>query len=77
MDDINIKNGCVGPQIFTEGINNSLGVISYQTFCIMGDNIGGAIMIFEMKADPKDKQALENLKPLYDIIISTFQLNKQ
>lgn len=72
MDDINM-DGCVGPQVFSDRIGGDISIQGYQTFCLLGDDIGKATVTFSLGAGSDHAELLDEYKPLYDTILSTFR----
>ena len=64
-------NGCRGPQVFAEGIG-ALDIVGYQTLCLLGEDSGGIAVVFSLMADNKNAESLDQHKPLYEAILSTF-----
>lgn len=73
VDNIAIQNGCTGPQVFVEGLDYSPDIVGYQTFCVVGSDIGDTTIVFELIAKRKDVKSLDSYKSLYDTILSTFR----
>ena len=74
IDDINL-GGCVGPQIFIEGIGAS-NIVGYQTLCSLGDEVGDTTVVFSLQTYREHAELLDKYKPLYDTILSTFRYKK-
>ena len=74
VDDINL-GGCIGPQIFVEGIG-SPNIVGYQTFCSIDGKSGASAVVFSLQANRDRAELLDSYKPLYDAILSTFQYKK-
>lgn len=72
IGDIN-TGGCVGPQIFSDRIGGDLNIHGYKTLCLLGDDIGRTTVFFSLQADSDHAELLDEYKPLYDTILSTFR----